>query len=196
MKNESRTISAEPQAFGTNCADLYASGVREDGVYSIDPDGLGSFQVRCEMSSGSGWTVIQRRLDGSVNFYLGWSQYKSGFGDLNGEFWLGLDKIHRLTKSGLHVLRVDLMDFNNAHAYAQYTTFKISDESSRYTLNVGGFSGELLEFFFERFYEFAPRTIQAHLGGSKFISVTLWSAVSLKMCRRQSFIVRNSMSPQ
>ena len=148
LKNESRTITAEPQAFGTNCADLYASGVREDGVYSIDPDGLGSFQVRCEMSSGSGWTVIQRRLDGSVNFYLGWSQYKSGFGDLNGEFWLGLDKIHRLTKSGLNVLRVDLMDFNNAHAYAQYTTFKISDESSRYTLNVGGFSGELLEFFF------------------------------------------------
>ena len=112
-----------------------------DGIYTIDPDGLGSFQVRCDMTSG-GWTVIQRRLDGSVDFFLGWSQYKSGFGDLNGEFWLGLDKIHRLTKSGLKMLRIDLMDFNNTQAYAQYTTFEISNETTQYTLSVAGFSGK------------------------------------------------------
>lgn len=111
-----------------------------DGVYTIDPDGQGSFEVRCE---SGGWTVIQRRLDGSIDFFLDWSRYKSGFGDLNGEFWLGLDKIHRLTKSGLKKLRIDLMDFNNAQVYAQYTTFEISDEANRYTLNVAGYSGEL-----------------------------------------------------
>ena len=140
-------VKSHPAITKANCADLYESGVTEDGVYSIDPDGIGPFQVRCEMSAGAGWTVIQRRLDGSVDFYLGWSQYKSGFGDLNGEFWLGLDKIHRLTKSGLNVLRVDLMDFQNAQAYAQYTTFNISDESTRYALTVGGFSGEFLEIY-------------------------------------------------
>lgn len=126
---------------GTNCADLYASGWKNDGIYTIDPDGQGLFQVRCDMSSG-GWTVIQRRIDGSVDFYLGWSQYKAGFGDLNGEFWLGLDKIHRLTQSGLKVLRIDLMDFSNAQVYAEYTTFEIADASSRYRLNVAGFSGK------------------------------------------------------
>ena len=94
------------------------------------------------MTSG-GWTVIQRRFDGSVDFFLGWSQYKTGFGDLIGEFWLGLDKIYRSTQSGLTVLRIDLMDFNDAQAYAQYNTFEISGESTRYTLNVGGFSGKL-----------------------------------------------------
>ncbi|XP_028391562.1 ryncolin-1-like [Dendronephthya gigantea] len=124
------------------CAYLYNNGIRKDGVYKINPDGLGSFKVRCDMSTdGGGWTVFQRRQDGSQDFYLGWSDYKAGFGDLNGEFWLGLDKIHRLWKSGQNVLRVDLMDFNGAERYAKYGTFSVADESDKYRLNIGSYSG-------------------------------------------------------
>ena len=116
--------------------------MRKDGVYTIDPDGLGSFQVRCDMSTdGGGWTVFQKRQDGSQNFFLEWSDYKAGFGNLSGEFWLGLDKIHRLTKSGQNVLRVDLMDFNDAERYAKYGTFSLADESNKYRLIVGNYSG-------------------------------------------------------
>ncbi|XP_028391008.1 ryncolin-1-like [Dendronephthya gigantea] len=122
---------------------LLNSGVRKDGVYTINPDGLGPFQVRCDMSTdGGGWTVFQRRQDGSQDFYRGWSDYKAGFGDLNGEFWSGLDKIHRLTKSGQNVLRVDLMDFNGAKAYAKYGTFSVADESDKYRLNIDDYSGD------------------------------------------------------
>ncbi|XP_028391558.1 ficolin-2-like [Dendronephthya gigantea] len=141
-RNEDEKSKNETSA--RSCAHLYGLGVRKDGVYTINPDGLGSFQVRCNMSTdGGGWTVFQRRQDGSHDFYLGWSDYKAGFGDLNGEFWLGLDKIHRLWKSGQNVLRVDLMDFNGAERYAKYGTFSVADESDKYRLNIGSYSGNV-----------------------------------------------------
>ncbi|XP_028413271.1 ficolin-2-like [Dendronephthya gigantea] len=127
----------------TSCAQHYNLGARKDGVYTIHPDGLGSFQVLCNMSmDGGGWTVFQRRQDGSQNFYFGWSDYEKGFGNLSGEFWLGLDKIHRLSKSAQNVLRVDLMDFNGTERYAKYGTFSVADESDKYRLNIGNYSGD------------------------------------------------------
>jgi len=46
--------------------------------------------VWCEFDGEHGWTVIQRRMDGSVDFYRGWQDYVDGFGDIYGEFWLGM----------------------------------------------------------------------------------------------------------
>ena len=90
-----------------------------------------------------GWTVFQRRKDGSVNFYHNWVDYEEGFGDLNGEFWLGLSKIHRLTNDGTdYTLRVDLEDFENETRYAKYSTFNIGDSSTDYTITVEGYSGD------------------------------------------------------
>ena len=92
-------------------------------------------------TDGGGWTVFQRRQDGSVDFYRYWTDYENGFGDLTGEFWLGLSKIHRLTKEGSNTLRVDLGDFEGNTAYANYSTFSISDGSTEHILTVGGYSG-------------------------------------------------------
>lgn len=50
-----------------------------------------------------GWTVIQRRINGTVDFYRGWNDYKNGFGDLLTEFWLGNEKIHQLTSQGQYM---------------------------------------------------------------------------------------------
>ena len=90
---------------------------------------------------GGGWTIFQRRVDGSEDFYRNWTDYKTGFGNLSGEFWLGLDKIHRLSASGQNVLRVDLESFENETAYAIYESFSVGDESEVYILNVGNYSG-------------------------------------------------------
>ena len=124
----------------TGCDVLYKSGLRQDGVYIIHPDDLGRFKVRCDMKTDrGGWTVIQKRQDGSKDFYRGWFDYKKGFGDLNGESWLGLDKVHRLSKSGQNTLRVDLMNFNGAERYAKYESFGVADGSDEYRLNISGY---------------------------------------------------------
>ena len=130
---------------GRNCCDLYKRGHKSDGIYTIDPDGLGSFQVRCDMTtSGGGWTIFQRRIDGSVYFFRGWNDYKNGFGSLGGEFWLGLDKINRLTRQQKDILRVDMKDTKGNTAYAEYSMFSVTSGNAKYKLSLGTYSGELL----------------------------------------------------
>ena len=125
-----------------DCSDLLKSGHTQSGVYSVNPDGKGSFNVYCDMrTDGGGWTVFQRRQDGSVDFYRGWNDYKSGFGQLTAEFWLGNDKIHRLTAARPCSLRVELEDWNGVRVYAKYGVFNIGDEQAKYQLGVGSYSG-------------------------------------------------------
>ena len=124
-----------------NCKDALTQGQSTSGVYTIQPDSQPAFQAYCDMETdGGGWTVFQRRMDGSVDFYRYWTDYQQGFGNLSGEFWLGLDKIHRLTASATE-LRVDLQDFEGNSAYAQYTSFSVGDAASKYILLVSGYSG-------------------------------------------------------
>ena len=127
-----------------NCAELYKAGKRTSGVYKIHPDGAGAFDVYCDQkTAGGGRTVFQKRLNGLVYFYRGWDDYQKGFGNLNGEFWLGLDKIHRLTKTKSK-LGVDLENFKNT-AYAEYSHFAVTDESSKYKLSLGTYSGNYID---------------------------------------------------
>ena len=85
--------------------------------------------------------MFQRRQDGSVDFYRGWNDYKAGFGQLTAEFWLGNDKIHRLTASRPSSLRVELEDWSGGRAYAKYGKFNNGNEQAQYRLEVGSYSG-------------------------------------------------------
>ncbi|XP_075156304.1 ficolin-2-like [Haematobia irritans] len=94
-----------------------------------------SFWISCDGQ----WTVIQRRLNGSVNFNRNWNDYKNGFGDLDGEFWLGLDKLHSLTNiHGAVELYIEMQDFQNIWKYATYDRFIIANETLKYTMNSPG----------------------------------------------------------
>ena len=127
-----------------NCAEVYKFGKQISGVYKIDPDGLGEFEVFCDQkSAGGGWTVFQKRQDGSVDFFRDWADYKWGFGNLNGEFWLGLDKINRLTVSSRNKLSVDLEDLHGKTVYAEYSSFAVTSERAKYQMSLGSYSGKV-----------------------------------------------------
>ena len=99
-------------------------------------------QVFCDMETdGGGWTVLLKRQDGSVDFYLNWADYKRGFGNLEGEHWLGLENMHLLThqSSDPPQLRVDLADWEGNTSFAKYDQFSVGDEDSDYTLSVSGY---------------------------------------------------------
>lgn len=84
-----------------------------------------------------GWIVIH-----AGDFYKTWKEYKDGFGNLTGNFWIGNDNIWRLTSQGNWKLRVDLIS-DNEHGYAEYSSFAIGDEQSNYILSVSGFTGNI-----------------------------------------------------
>ena len=93
-------------------------------------------------TDGGGWTVFQRRMDGSVDFYLNWDDYVHGFGNISEEHWLGLSKLHRLANGSVSTeLRVDMKDKDGVYGYANYSSFYIGGSSTDYTLHVSGYSG-------------------------------------------------------
>ncbi|CAH1958090.1 unnamed protein product [Acanthoscelides obtectus] len=132
------------QVFFKSCMDAKLKGIHSSGLYTIQPDYAHEpFLVFCEMEvDGGGWTVIQNRFDGSIKFYQDWPTYKAGFGNLRGEFWLGLDRIHEITGIFVNELRVELEDFENETRFAKYSVFSIGSEAEYFSLKaLGGYSG-------------------------------------------------------
>ena len=124
-----------------DCRAFYEQGYRYSGVYFIDLNGRKLTQVFCDQeTSGGGWTVIQRRRDGSVNFYRNWKDYKEGFGDVRNEFWFGNQKIFIYTHQSLldagTELRVDLKHPRYPNLFFVYDQFQVGNELSKYQMHV------------------------------------------------------------
>ena len=95
----------------------------------------------CECVDNDIWTIIQKRFDGSVDFYRNWTEYKDGFGDTNGEYWLGNDAIYHMTSTANCTLKIYVTGWDNVTKHAIYETFRIADEADGYRLTIGGYSG-------------------------------------------------------
>jgi len=130
--------------YSRDCAEIkYGAPYSGSGIYSIDIAGQ-IVAVYCDMTtSGGGWTVFQRRIDGSEIFYRSWTNYALGFGRLDGEFWIGNDNLAALTSSKQYRLRVDLGDWEGNYRYAEYSNFNVGGASSTYILtSLGVYSGD------------------------------------------------------
>ncbi|XP_063917415.1 angiopoietin-related protein 7-like [Zophobas morio] len=131
--------------FPRNCLEILEGGNNVSGIYRIQPElSPRPFMAVCEMESrGGGWTYIQNRHEGDKDFYLNWHSYKIGFGNLGGEFWLGLEYLHQLTGSEVNELLIELEDLEGKRVYAHYEAFSVGSEVEGYALKVlAGYSGD------------------------------------------------------
>ncbi|XP_050609724.1 angiopoietin-related protein 3 isoform X2 [Macaca thibetana thibetana] len=99
-------------------------------------------EIRNVKHDGSPWTLIQHRIDGSQNFNETWENYKYGFGRLDGEFWLGLEKIYSIVKQSNYVLRIELEDWKDNKHYIEYS-FYLGNHETNYTLHVVKITGNV-----------------------------------------------------
>merc|ERR1719376_252975 len=125
-----------------SCKAWFDLGFTVNAVYNLDygtnPAGIKAW---CDMENG-GYTVLLKRYDGSEPFNRPWSEYRTGFGKRDSEYWLGLEYIHQLSLLQNTKLRVEMKRFTEETIYyAEYSNFYIDDEASYYKLHYGDYSG-------------------------------------------------------
>ncbi|XP_044269917.1 angiopoietin-related protein 2-like [Tribolium madens] len=146
----SKGIKMPQNGVPANCLEVLESGKSISGIYKIQPKSSPKpFLVFCDMATrGGGWTYFLNRFDGSVDFYLDWENYKQGFGNLSGEFWLGLQHLYELTGDGKYQLLVEMEDWDYRRVYAHYNSFAIGSEAEGFSLKViGGYGGDADDAF-------------------------------------------------
>ena len=113
------------------------------GVYKMSMGTFVTANVYCDMTTDDGgWIVIQRnRKNSQLSFNKNWREHKAGFGDLNKDFWAGLELMHTLTQRGQWEMRVDYQKNDKTWSYLHYNQFSVGSASEEYPLTVGGYAG-------------------------------------------------------
>ncbi|XP_034057638.1 angiopoietin-2a [Gymnodraco acuticeps] len=141
---ESKTVMMQdtPTTF-MDCAAVFKSGNTQSGVYTLTlPNTTIEVKAFCDMETeGGGWTVLQKRFDGHVDFHRTWQEYKKGFGEPSGEFWLGNEFVSRMTTQQSYKLRIQLSDWEGNSEFSQYDQFSLDSEAQNYRIHLKGFSG-------------------------------------------------------
>ncbi|KAM5309385.1 fibrinogen beta chain [Glossophaga mutica] len=150
------TVSCNiPVVSGKECEEIVRNGGETSELYLIQPhSSVKPYRVYCDMNTeGGGWTVIQNRQDGSVDFGRKWDPYKQGFGNTAtnedgkkycgrpGEYWLGNDKISQLTKMGPTELLIEMEDWKGDKVKARYGGFTVQNEADKYQISVNKYKG-------------------------------------------------------
>jgi len=128
-----------------DCLKFLQDGHKMDGIYRINPSGK-IIVAPCDMTTDhGGWTIFQRRVDASTNFYRDWVDYKVGFGSLSNNLWLGNEHIHALSlqaRPKMSTLRFEMTTFDHVFKWAAYEGSEVRGEDEKFKLKLGKYSGD------------------------------------------------------
>lgn len=89
-----------------------------------------------------GWTLIQQNsYNTEITWSETWTTYKYGFGNLEEDHWLGNEYIRLITEQKWYKIRINLVDAEGNHRYAEYDSFVLQDEKHGYAMNLGTYEG-------------------------------------------------------
>ncbi|XP_059208169.1 angiopoietin-related protein 5 [Centropristis striata] len=157
QRSNTEMYSIKPvQSHGRDCSDIKDNLLSvvpkiPSGIYIVHPENTdSSFEVFCEMDyMGGGWTVMQRRTDGLIDFKRPWADYVDGFGNLAGEHWLGMKKVFHIVnqKDTRFQLHIALVSQDDVTSYASYDDFSLDSETQFFSIHLGRYAGSAGDAF-------------------------------------------------
>lgn len=103
------------------------------------PNITGAFSLKTINS----WVIIQQRFSNITWIDGAWQDYKNGYGGIEDNFWLGLEKVYQMTNAASYRLRIVLEALADGTWFsAEYDSFVVDSESNNYTVHVSGYSGD------------------------------------------------------
>ncbi|TRY54406.1 hypothetical protein DNTS_023683 [Danionella cerebrum] len=119
----SPSTTNKPSGPWKDCLEALEDGHTNSGMHLVKPENTNKLmQVWCDQRQDPG----------------GWTQ---GFGNIDGEYWLGLENIYWITNQGTYKLLVTLEDWSGRKTFAEYASFRLEAESDFYRLRVGRYHG-------------------------------------------------------
>ncbi|XP_069792317.1 fibrinogen-like protein 1-like protein [Narcine bancroftii] len=144
-----RDLLLKKARYAKDCNELLKQGFSDDGLYVIQPEPVQTaplLVVNCVMKYDcGGWTVLQRNSKNSeMTWNETWTSYKYGFGNIQGDHYIGNQYMHFITNQMWYKGRVLMEEEMNGKKYlrhAEYDIFRIGSVDEDYKLYLGAFSG-------------------------------------------------------
>ena len=153
---------------------------------------LPPFPVFCTIDK---FIVVQRRrAPFDLSFNRTWNDYKNGFGDVSGEFWLGLEKLYRITNQPY--VKYSILDMkltSGASYYYECNNFYIAGEKELYKIvSIGTATANTARYFLIVGHRFATRDKDVNLKcGANYNGFWYHST----MCTSYLYVAFNKKTP-
>jgi len=101
------------------------------------PTDVAGCQGKISTSCCNNWIVVMQRVDGTLDFNKKWDEYKNGFGDPKGNFYMGNEDFHCLTKEGKYRIRFEgKLAVSGQWFVGTYPLVAIASEEEGYRLSI------------------------------------------------------------